>query len=200
MIGCLKKLFLLPMSEKNTAINKIRSDYAKKLDELDSPESQAERALLDEKLDKIKEDRVALTKNAKGQTVFDRDRPPNRVISSEDRFYYDEALKLDKEKGIGYTDFRNELNQKRLLKDDLIKEEMNTTVAYQTQIQKTDNVSKTAFKGSRAITEAERKKKILSNKNNVGDKLIISPKDLTLEGVWSGDSRRAKNPLFNFFN
>ena len=36
---------------------------------------------------------------------------------------------------------------------------MNTTVAYQTQIQKTDNVSKTAFKGSRAITEAERKKR-----------------------------------------
>ena len=194
----LEEAFLLPMSEKNTAINKIRSDYAKKLDELDSPESQAERALLDEKLDKIKEDRVALTKNAKGQTVFDKDRPPNRVISSEDRFYYDEALKLDKEKGIGYTDFRNELNQKRLLKDDLIKEEMNTTVAYQAQIQKTDNVSKTAFKGSRAITEAERKQKILSNKNNVGDKLIISPKDLTLEGVWSGDSRRAKNPLFNF--
>ena len=194
----LEEAFLLPMPEKNTAINKIRNDYMKKLDELDSPEVRAEKDLLEEKLSKLMRDRVALTKNAKGKIIFDRDNPPKRVISSEDRFYYDEALKLDKEKGIGYTEFRNNLNQKMEMKDDLIKEEIGTTLAYEAQIQKTNNVSKTAFKGSRAITEAERKKNILSNSDNVGDNLIISPKDLTLEGVWSGDSRRAKNPLFNF--
>ena len=194
----LEEAFLLPMPEKTTAINKIRNDYMKKLDELDSPEGQAERTLLDNKLNKLTRDRVALTKNARGKIIFDRDNPPKKVISSEDRFYYDEALKLDKEKGIGYTEFRNNLNQKMEMKDDLIKEEIGTTLAYEAQIQKTNNVSKTAFKGSRAITEAERKKNILSNRDNIGDNLIISPKDLTLEGVWSGDSRRAKNPLFNF--